>query len=123
MKWLDRFGERLLSSPLLWGGLVSFIFHIGLDKRQLNLPPWLLQRLTGQWENYVCTTLFLIALAVVVIRCIGLAFQFRAWHYFENDALHAEGAESTPLAARLEALEKHAWAKKTLLYRRLEDAR
>ena len=61
MKWLDRFAERVFTSPLLWGGLVSVIFHTLLGRSQAWLPPWLVERLTGQWESYVCTTMFLIA--------------------------------------------------------------
>src|SRR5262245_21620875 len=121
MKWLDRFAERLFSSPLLWGGTASFIFHVLLERSQVKMPPWLLQRLTGQWESYVCTTMFLIALAFLVRRCIGLAIQIAAWQRFEHESLAAEGA--IPLAKRLDALEKHVWVKKSLLYRRLQEAR
>src|SRR5262245_4232761 len=121
MKWLDRFAERLFSSPLLWGGTASFIFHVLLERSQVKMPPWLLQRLTGQWESYVCTTMFLIALAFLVRRCIGLAIQIAAWQRFEHECSAAEGA--IPLAKRLDALEKHVWAKKSLLYRRLQEAR
>src|SRR5215471_17967365 len=119
MKWLDRFAERLFSSPILWGGTASFIFHVLLERSQVKLPPWLLQRLTGQWESYVCNTMFSIALAFVVRRCIGLAMQIAAWHRFEQDSSATEGP--IPLARRLEALEKQVWTKKSLLYRRLHD--
>jgi hypothetical protein len=122
MKWLDRFAERLFTSPVLWGGLISIAFHTLLGRSQARLPAWLVQRLTGQWESYVCTTMFLIALAFVVARCISLAMQFGFWHKIEREGLLADAAPATPLAARLEAIEKHSGAKRSLLYRRLQDA-
>jgi len=122
MKWLDRFAERLFSSPLLWGGVLSCIFHVALDKIPIKLPTWLAQRLTGQWESYVCTTLFLIAIAFVVLRCIRLGVQIRACHRFESDGAPTEGSGPVPLARRLEELATDGWAKKSLLYRRLQEA-
>jgi hypothetical protein len=122
MKWLDRLAERLFTSPLLWGGLLSVTFHTVLGSSQTRLPPWFLQRVTGQWESYVCTTMFLIALAFVVARCIGLAIQVQLWHRIEQEGLLANGPQAMDLAARLEGLDKHAWPKRSLLYRRIEDA-
>jgi len=122
MKWLDRFAERLILSPLLWGGVGAFVFHFLLERSLIKLPLWLMERLTGQWESYVCTTMFWIALAFVVRRCVGLAVQIRAWQCFESDGLQADGRQP-PLAKRLEVLENHGWLKKSLLYRRLQDAR
>ncbi|HEY2411420.1 MAG TPA: hypothetical protein VGI40_04225 [Pirellulaceae bacterium] len=122
MKWLDQIAVRLLASPILWGGLVSGAFHLTLKKTTLKLPPWLIERLTGQWESYVCTTLFLIAVAFFVTRCIGLTIQFRAWQRFENDGLHGDDEKLAPLQQRLEALENDVWSKRSLLFRRLHDA-
>src|SRR6185369_11909691 len=123
MKLVDRLGERLLLSPILWGGLLSGVFHFTLGKNPLKLPPWLLARLTGQWEGYVCTTLFLIAVAFLVIRCVGLAIQFRAWQRFEHDGVGAEGDKSVKLESLLDLLEADLWSKGSLLCQRLRDAR
>jgi hypothetical protein len=122
MKWLDQIAVRLLASPILWGGLLSGAFHFTLKKTTLKLPPWLIERLTGQWESYVCTTLFLIALAFFVARCLGLAIQFRAWQRLERDGLHGEDEKPAPLQQRLEVLESDVWGKRSLLFRRLQDA-
>src|SRR6478609_5932408 len=122
MKWLDQIAVRLLASPILWGGLLSGAFHFTLKKTTLKLPPWLIERLTGQWESYVCTTLFLIALAFFVTRCLGLAIQFRAWQRLERDGLHGEDEKPAPLQQRLEVLESDVWGKRSLLFRRLQDA-
>src|SRR4051812_5693045 len=122
MKWIDQIAVRLLASPILWGGLLSGAFHFGVKKIPLKLPPWLFERLTGQWESYACTTLFLIAVAFFVTRCVGLAIQFRAWQRFETDALHSEDEKRAPLNHRLEALESDVWCKRSLLCRRLHDA-
>src|SRR4029079_18421820 len=123
MKWLDRFAERLLLSPILWGGLLSFGFHFFADRIPVKLPPWLMQRLTGQWESYVCTTLFFMALAFGIIRCIGLVIQFRVWQRFENDSLLTEGQQPITLQSHLESLESDALTTKSSLYKRLQDAR
>src|SRR5438445_334445 len=123
MNWIDRITGRLLASPILWGGLLSGAVHFTLKKTTLKLPPWLIERLTGHWESYVCTTLFLIALAVVVIRCVGLAIQFRAWQQFEADAVGGEGEEPVALQSRLESLESDALGKRSVLCQRLRDVR
>src|SRR6478609_911919 len=123
MKWLDQIAVRLLASPILWGGLLSGAFHFTLKKTTLKLPPWLIERLTGQWESYTCTTLFLIALAFVTIRCVGLAIQFRAWQRFEGESAGDESDQPIALESRLDSLESDAWSKTSLLVRRLRDAR
>jgi hypothetical protein len=123
MNWIDRIAGRLLASPLLWGGLVSGAFHFTLKKTTLRMPPWLIERLTGQWESYVCTSLFLIAIAFFVIRCVGMSIQFWAWQRFENDGLQGDDGKPAPLEHRLESLESDAISKRSLLCGRLHDAR
>lgn len=122
MKWLDRFAERLFSSPLLWGGAASFAFHVVLERSQVKLPPWLLERLTGQWESYVCTTMFFIAIAFVVRRCVWLGIQISTSYWFQTESLNAEGLETATLDKCLEVFENRKLARKSLLYRRLQDA-
>lgn len=123
MNWLDRIAGRLILSPILWGGLLSGAVHFTLAKNPLKLPPWIHERLTGQWESYVCTTLFLMALAFIVIRCVGLAIQFRAWQRFEADGASDEGERTLALEARVQSLESDGLGKRSLLCRRLQAAR
>jgi len=123
MNSIDRIAGRLLTSPILWGGLLSGAVHFTLKKSTLMLPPWIVERLTGQWESYVCTTLFLIALAFVVIRCVGLAIQFRAWQRFEADGAAGEGETSAALEARLDSLESEGLGKRSVLCQRLRAVR
>jgi len=120
MKWLDRISDRLLKSPILWGGLLSAGFHLTPGKNLLKLPPWLLERLTGLWEGYVCTTLFFIAAAFLVIRCVGLTIQYRAWQRLEQEGA-AEGEKSASCERQLEVLEGDTWGKRSHLCRRLRD--
>ncbi len=66
-----------LRHPLLWGGIATVLFYVTLDAG-LVTDPLALRYLTGHWAAYVCTTMFLVGIAAVVIKAIDLVGDFAA---------------------------------------------
>jgi hypothetical protein len=122
MIWLNRLANWLLLSPVLWGALSSTAFHLFLGTYHTRIAPWLLRCLTGQGESYVCTTLFFIAIAFVGKRCVYVAIQALALQRFAFDGANNTDLTKVGPEKQLESFEKHAWAKRSTLYRRLRDA-
>lgn len=120
MKLLERVTERVLWSPLLWGGAMAFAFHSLLEFSSFNLPGWALDRLTGKWESYVCSSLFFVAVAFLAIRCISLISQVRAWQLCATQQT-TDDAEPASFEILLEPLEANSWLKDSVLARRLRD--
>jgi hypothetical protein len=129
MKWLHRSTNQLLSSPILWGVVSSTAFQVLLRRFDTAIAPSLRKYLTGQWDSYVCTTMFFIAIAFFIKRAVYLGIQWAAVQRCVSEATgEAEAAGNADAgdeaAARMmNAMEQHAWATKSLLYRRLHDAR
>lgn len=123
MVWQNRLALRLITSPVLFGGLGSVAFHAAMHAYPSAVTPWLARCLTGRWECYVCTTLFLVAIAMLVKTGLYVALQMVTLHRFAADGSADSGSgRGVDLETQMEMLESHAWTRLSLLCRRLRNA-
>jgi hypothetical protein len=122
MKWLHRSTNQILFSPILWGVVSSTAFQVLLRRFDTAVAPWLRKYLTGQWDSYVCTTMFFVAVAFFVKRAVYLGIQWAAIQRCAGESTGDAEAGDQAAARMMDSMEQHAWATKSLLYRRLRDA-
>ncbi len=120
---IDRLLRSAPQSSLLWGGVVTAIFYLGLGQVQDQVSPLVLRFVTGHWEAQVCVAVFFVAAASLVIRMTGLVRQMVLLKQpiFGNAAVAASaGGMAGTLLKQLES--QPAAAKNTYLHRRLSNA-
>ena len=68
----DKIARAALRSSLLWGGLVSIAFFVGLQQAEEWISPVVLRYVTGRWEAYACVAMFFVGLAAIVVKAVDL---------------------------------------------------
>lgn len=121
MSFVDKLTQRIFRSALLWGGVLTVGFYMLLDVTNEHVNPWLLRALTGRWEAYLCTALFLVGIAGLTIRGIEIALQ---WWSLAQLPPTPSGGESAELSAEalLDELEKSDTTSASYLHNRLKKA-
>ena len=123
MKWLNRIGHAALTSSWIWGALVSVAVYAALDQYGVWLNPFVLRCLSGRWEAYVCTSMFFVGLASLVIKAVDVALQGMLLPRMTFNAPVPGPQNSATLQVQLKQLDgQSAFWKRTYVHRWWHDA-
>ena len=113
--------QAVLRSPLLWGALASAGFYGAVDAGLVE-HPLVARYLAGHWAAYICTSMFLVGVAAIVLKVFDLAGQFEVLRltYFDPAPQGQPLSDCGLLLARLDKQPKRVH--ETYLFGRLRTA-
>jgi len=122
MSKMNQLARSAMRHPLLWGAVATAGFYLALDSGVVE-QPLLARYFAGHWAAYVSTTMFLVAMAALVVKAMDLVRDWRSLGATLFDGIPAADLRIADASLMVAALDKQpAPAQHTYLIQRLRAA-